>query len=89
MRDFVAKPEFLLHKKFERRIQQLYPEKYTPLYSLVSYSHIRYSEAYKKGQEQDIYIKQVMKENNIEDLFKNGKIDELIHSLFAHQKQSV
>ena len=40
MRDYVADPEFLLQKKLERRIQQLYPDQYVPLYSQVSFSHI-------------------------------------------------
>ena len=82
MRDYVSDPEFLLQKSFERRIQELYPEKHMPLYSQVSFSNIRYSEAWKKGMEQDEFIKEIMKNNNVEYLMNNNKIDELIHSLF-------
>ena len=82
MRDYVGDPEFLLQKKFERRIQELYPDHYLPLYSQVTFSHIRYSEAWKKGQEQDTYIKELMKQHDIEALMNEGKIDDLIHSIF-------
>lgn len=82
MRDYVADPQFLLQKQFEKRIQELYPKKYMPLYSQVSFSNIRYSEAWKKGMKQDAYIKKIMKNHDIETLIKNKKIDTLIHQLF-------
>jgi len=82
MRDYVADPNFLLQKKFERRIEQLYPEKYIPLYSQVSFNHIPYSKAWDDGMKQDKYIKQLMTDNNIQKLFEEEKIDELIHTIF-------
>ena len=85
MRDFVGNPEFLLQKKFERRISELYPDKYLPLYSQVSFSHIPYSEAYKKGKEQDVYIKNIMTENDISMLFETNKIDDLIHHHYKNK----
>ncbi len=83
MRDFVGDPEFLLQKKFELRISELYPEKYLPLYSQVSFSHIPYAEAYKKGKEQDVFIKDIMAKNDISALFESGKIDGLIHEYYG------
>jgi len=82
MRDYVADPAFLLQKKFERRIEQLYPERYMPLYSQVSFSDIPYSVAYENGKKQDALIKGIMDQNNIESMFEDGTIDALIHSLF-------
>ena len=83
MRDYVADPAFLLQKKLERRIQQLYPDKYMPLYSMVTFSHMPYSKALKKGNEQDEKIKNIMREHNVLQLFKTNKIDELIHRIFG------
>ncbi|MBR9861322.1 FAD-dependent monooxygenase [bacterium] len=83
MRDYVADPDFLLQKKFERRIEQLYPDKYTPLYSQVSFSHIPYSKAYSNGMKQDEYMKELMKKHDLNALFENGGIDDLIHSLIG------
>lgn len=82
MRDFVADPEFLLQKKFELRIQELFPEKYIPLYSMVSFTDIDYADAIEKGKQQDEWIKGIMKNNNIAELFEKGEIDNFIESLF-------
>ena len=86
MRDFVGDPQFLLQKKFERRIQELYPDHYMPLYSQVTFSNIRYSEAWKKGMEQDVYMKDLMKQHDIETMMNEGKVDDLIHSIFKDKK---
>ena len=83
MRDYVADPEFLLQKKFEMRIQELYPEKYIALYSMVSFTSIPYAEAWEKGMKQDKYIKELMSKNDIKELFEDNKIDDLIHSIFG------
>jgi len=88
MRDFVSDPQFLLQKRFERRISELYPDKYLPLYSQVSFSHIAYAEAYKKGKEQDAFIKKLMAQFDVEKLFKEGTIDDLIHSNYKDQVSS-
>jgi kynurenine 3-monooxygenase len=84
MRDYVSDPEFLLQKKFERRIQELYPNKYMPLYSQVSFSNIRYSETWSKGMKQDEFIKNIMKNHDVESLINENKIDDLIHSVFKN-----
>jgi kynurenine 3-monooxygenase len=81
MRDYVADPEFLLQKRFERRIEQLYPQEYTPLYSQVSFTNIRYSDAYRNGMLQDEFIKKIMREHDIKALFEKNEIDALIRSL--------
>lgn len=87
MRDLVADPHFLLKKKFEHRIHELYPDKYLSLYSMVSFSNIPYAEAMQKGKDQDAFIEQIMSANDIEQRFENNTIDELIHSIF--QTESV
>ena len=88
MADYVADPQFLLQKKLERRIEQLYPESYMPLYSMVSFSNIGYAEAWKKGQEQDARMKAIMKEHDIAALFERNEIDALIHSLFQEEVEA-
>lgn len=82
MRNYVAKPKFLLQKKFEHRIQQLYPEKYIPLYSQVSFTNIPYSIAIDNGNKQEARIKEIMASHDIKDLMDNNSIDTLIHQLF-------
>lgn len=62
MRDYVADPAFLLQKKIEAKFSELYPDKWMPLYSMVTFSDIRYSEAYQNGLRQDKIMKEVMAE---------------------------
>ena len=83
MRDYVADPAFLLQKKFERRIEQIFPDQYKPLYSQVSFSSIPYSEALRTGIEQDKRIKAIMAEHDIEAMFEDGSVDDLIKDLFG------
>lgn len=83
MRDKVADERFLLKKKLERRINQLYPDKYVPLYTMVSFSNTPYAEAYKKGMEQEEFLNQKVDSHDIEKHFEDGTIDDLIGSWFA------
>jgi len=66
MRDFVADPAFLLRKKIEAKFSVLYPNKWLPLYSQVTFSNIRYSFAYNQGKKQTEIMDQVMEIPNIE-----------------------
>ena len=66
MRDFVADPAFLLRKKIEAKFSELYPNKWLPLYSQVTFSNIRYSVAYNQGKKQTEIMDQVMEIPNIE-----------------------
>lgn len=76
MRDFVADPEFLLQKKIEAKFSKLYPDKWLPLYSQVTFSHIRYSDAHKNGLHQDKIMKEVMA--STEDIEANWDTDEVM-----------
>jgi len=66
MRDFVADPKFLLQKKIEAKFANLYPEKWMPLYSMVTFSNIRYSVAMETGNHQDKIMKEILELPNIE-----------------------
>jgi kynurenine 3-monooxygenase len=66
MRDYVADPAFLLRKKIEAKFSELYPNKWLPLYSQVTFSNIRYSVAYKQGQLQNQIMDQIMEMPDIE-----------------------
>lgn len=78
MRDYVADPMFLLQKKIEGRFSELYPDKWLPLYSQVSFSNIRYSTAHKAGQKQDAIMKKVMDRPDIEQVWDSKEIEDEI-----------
>ena len=66
MRDYVADPSFILRKKIEAKFSELYPERWLPLYSQVTFSNIRYSDAYKQGNIQNEIMDEIMALPNIE-----------------------
>lgn len=78
MRDYVADPKYLLQKKIEAKFSKLYPDKWLPLYSMVSFSDIRYSDALKDGQRQEKLMKEVMETPGIEE---NWDSDEIMNAI--------
>jgi kynurenine 3-monooxygenase len=50
---------------------------------MVSFSTIRYSEAWKIGQQQEQLMKEVMKVPNIEDKWESEEVEQLMLSLIA------
>jgi len=65
MRDLVADQEFLLRKKIELRLSKLYPDSWIPLYSRVTFSDQRYSEAQRIGLIQRKIMDQVMNDPSV------------------------
>lgn len=88
MADSVNDPEFLLRKKLEHRIMELYPEHYQSLYSMVTFSHTPYAEAQAKGNAQDEHFKQIVRAHDVAGMFERGEIDEFIHGLIREKKQA-
>lgn len=85
MRDKVADADFLLRKKIENKIYSLYPEKWIPLYTMVTFSpDIRYSEALRLGQVQDRIMDEVMKRPDIRQQWEDVATEDFIHSLMAN-----
>ena len=82
MRDKTADPKFLLQKKIEGRFSEKHPEKWIPLYSMVTYSpHIRYSKALSEGQRQEAIMQQVMSLPNIEQKWDSEEVEMAIIDL--------
>lgn len=61
MRDKVADPLFLLRKKIEVLLLEHFPDLYTPLYTLVTFTpDVSYDEAYRRGQANEQIITAIM-----------------------------
>ncbi len=79
MRDKTADPKFLLQKKIEARFSEKYPDKWIPLYSMVTYSpHIRYSTALKEGQKQEVIMQKIMAMPEIEKKWDSDEVEKAI-----------
>ncbi|MCC5946386.1 MAG: FAD-dependent monooxygenase [Bernardetiaceae bacterium] len=83
MRDKVADKDFLLRKKIEAKINQRYPDKWIPLYSMVTFSHIPYADALAMGKKQEKVMDKVMQSENIHNNWENINTDAIIASLEA------
>jgi len=76
MRDKTADPKFLLQKKIEAAFSQKYPEKWIPLYSMVTYSpHIRYSKALSEGGKQQKIMDKIMALPDIENNWDSVEVE--------------
>jgi kynurenine 3-monooxygenase len=79
MRDKTADPKFLLQKKIEAKFSQNHPDKWIPLYSMVTYSpNIRYSTALKEGIKQQAIMDEIMAMNDIESLWDSNEVEKEI-----------
>lgn len=79
MRDKTADPRFLLQKKIEARFSTKYPDKWIPLYSMVTYSpHIRYSTALSEGLRQENIMAEIMSIPGIEDKWDSDEVEKAI-----------
>lgn len=83
MRNEVSNPDYQLQQKIERRINKLYPQKYFPLYSMVSFSDIEYQVAFKKGNEQSSLIADLINQHGINARTPMHKIDSMIDLEFG------
>ncbi|MEQ9403173.1 MAG: FAD-dependent monooxygenase [Cyclobacteriaceae bacterium] len=78
MRDHVANQDFLNRKKLEAELQKKYPDDWIPLYSMVTFSDIPYSEALRIGKIQTRVLEDYL--SNPSDI-DYGEIMEKFNSL--------
>lgn len=67
MRDKVADPRFILQKKIEKKLNQVHPDKWIPLYSMTTFSDFRYSEAWALGRKQQAIMDKVLDQPGVEE----------------------
>jgi kynurenine 3-monooxygenase len=53
MRDLVADPDFLFKRRIAAKVSEVFPDRFIPVYSMVSFSHLPYAEALKEYKRQD------------------------------------
>jgi kynurenine 3-monooxygenase len=75
MRDKTGDPMFLLQKKIEAKFSQKHPEKWIPLYTQVTFSHIPYNEALANGDKQEAIMQKIMRRPDIEQVWESEEIE--------------
>jgi kynurenine 3-monooxygenase len=82
MRDKTADKTFLLQKKIEANFSAKHPDKWIPLYSMVTYTpSIRYSDALKTGNKQQAIMDKVMTIADIETKWDSAEVEQAILKL--------
>jgi kynurenine 3-monooxygenase len=81
MRDKVADESFLLRKKIEKKLFTKHPDKWMPLYSQVTFSHIPYATANAQGKKQEKVMDVIMADPEIEKKWDSDEIEQHILSL--------
>ena len=77
-----ADEKFLLQKKIEKHFAEKYPEKWLPLYDRVTFSHRPYSEALAIGDFQNAIMEEILKIENIENIWDSKEIElKILNSL--------
>ncbi|MFM1930931.1 MAG: hypothetical protein RL226_234 [Bacteroidota bacterium] len=80
MRDKTADDRFLLQKKIESLFYERHPDKWMPLYSQVTFSHIPYDEALRNGIRQDEIMHKVMDRPDISEVWNSPEVENAILS---------
>ena len=82
MRDLVGDADFLLRKKIEAKLHELYPQRWIPLYAMVTFhENIRYSEALQTGEKQRKIMDGVMAQTGIEQNWMNLDFEKIVGQL--------
>ncbi|WP_215225333.1 FAD-dependent oxidoreductase [Echinicola shivajiensis] len=79
MRDSVANPKFIIRKKIEAKLHELYPQEWVPLYTMVTFSDMKYADAYAQGQLQNEIMDKVMSDPRIAQNYHNINYEEIIN----------
>ena len=66
MRDLVADPEFILKNAIDKTIGKLFPEKWTPMYTMVSFTDTGYAEAKRQGEAHDKILDEIVQKEGHE-----------------------
>jgi kynurenine 3-monooxygenase len=76
-----ADENFLLQKKIEKWFSDKHPDKWTPLYSLVTFSLTPYAEALALGEYQNKIMEEVLKMDDIATIWESKKVEDKILEL--------
>jgi kynurenine 3-monooxygenase len=81
LRDLVGDPQFQLRKRVERRLNELFPDRYSPLYSLISFTNVTYVEALRKDREQRALVDLMLTTPGLLDHLESDGIRDAIGAL--------
>lgn len=82
MRDLVADEDFILRKKIEARLHERFPDKWIPLYTMVTFrDDLRYSYALETGRKQKAIMDEVLRRPGIVKNWETINLEEIVNKL--------
>ncbi len=82
MRDLVADPNFQFKKRIAAKVSELYPEKFIPVYTMVSFSHLPYADALKEYKRQDAVLSAALELPEIGEKWDKDYLQQIANQLF-------
>lgn len=79
MRDSVRDPVFKLKKQLGWQLEDRYPDRFIPRYSMVMFHHLPYAEAQSRGRIQAEIMDELLKDANSLDQVDMERVETLIH----------
>lgn len=83
LRDFVGSSDFLLRKELERWVSDLYPDRYAPLYSLISFTNVPYAEAMRQDREQRTLVDRLLAVPNVREKLGSPEVRGMVDAFMA------
>jgi 2-polyprenyl-6-methoxyphenol hydroxylase-like FAD-dependent oxidoreductase len=83
LRDLVGDSRFRLRKALELRIAERHPDRYTPLYNLISFTSVPYAEACRIEARQRYVVDRLLDLEGSDRMLETGEIDRHIDAIFG------
>ncbi len=85
MRDKVADPKFLLWKKIEKHLHEKFPKEFQSVYSMVSFSHVPYSQALAEVTHHETLFQKMLEIKNLEENWNGPEVDAVFREWLAER----
>ena len=81
MRNSGSDPKSIIRKRIELKLNTLFPDKWIPLYNMVTFTDMAYSDAYIQGQLQKRILDRVMEEPTVTSNWQNLDYSKIVDQL--------
>jgi kynurenine 3-monooxygenase len=82
MSEKTADPKFLLRKTMEKYLHEQFPERFVPVYSMVTFSHLPYTDALQESERQERLFAEIFARQGIEYDWQNPEGKHHMHQCF-------
>jgi kynurenine 3-monooxygenase len=86
MRDLSGREDFQLRLKIEKKIAAAFPDKFMTLYAMVTFSDFSYTEAKKRGEQQNELLDAIMQLPNIEQVWNTDLVMRMAEEWIAKNR---